>query len=575
MDIARLRTDVLILGAGGAGLFAALHAHQADPSLDITIAVKGLLGKCGCTRMVQGGYNVALAPGDSIERHFMDTIEGGKWLPNQDLAWTLVNGAITRIHELENELGCFFDRNPDGTIHQKAFAGQTFDRTVHKGDLTGIEIVSRLAEQVWARGIRRLEEHRAIDFIAARDGDLAGVLLIDIRSGEPLFVQARAVLLATGGGPTMYRFHTPSGDKSCDGLAMALRAGLPLRDMEMVQFHPTGLLAGVDTRMTGTVLEEGLRGAGGYLLNGDGERFMRDYDPREERATRDIVSRAIFAEMRAGRTTPNGGVWISMAHLGPDNVRRQFKGMVERCADCGFDLAGGRVEVVPTAHYMMGGVEFATDCTTGRDGLYVAGEDSGGVHGANRLGGNGVANSTVFGGIAGDAIAQSLRRRAAWREPDADAVAASLDGARLPLAAGRGHGVDLETIRERLYATMWDDAGIVRDAECLARAHTELHELRGELARYRLPETARDPSFNLTWHDWLNLANLVAVSQAIVRAAQARENSRGAHFRADFAQPGDLASSTYTRVRDGGGGALTVEAVPVVFTRVRPGESLV
>ncbi|HJU23547.1 MAG TPA: FAD-binding protein, partial [Casimicrobiaceae bacterium] len=191
MNIRRLRTDVLILGAGGAGLFAALHAHQANPALDITIAVKGLLGKCGCTRMVQGGYNVALAAGDSVERHFMDTIEGGKWLPNQELAWTLVTGAITRIRELENELGCFFDRNPDGTIHQKAFAGQTFDRTVHKGDLTGIEIVSRLAEQVWARGIRRLEEHRALDLTSSRDGALSGVLMIDIRSGEPLFVQAK------------------------------------------------------------------------------------------------------------------------------------------------------------------------------------------------------------------------------------------------------------------------------------------------------------------------------------------------------------------------------------------------
>src|SRR6476469_1121392 len=239
-----LDTDILILGAGGAGLFAALHAKRAAPELDVTIAVKGLLGKCGCTRMVQGGYNVALAPGDSVD--------GGKWLNDQDLAWLLVTQAQVRIRELENELGCFFDRNPDGTIHQKAFAGQTFDRTVHKGDLTGIEIVSRLAEQVWARGIRRLEEHRAIDFIAARDGGLAGVLLIDVRSGAPLFVQAHAVLLATGGGPTMYRFHTPSGDKSCDGLAMALRFGLPLRDMEMVQFHPTGLLAGPPTRMTGT-----------------------------------------------------------------------------------------------------------------------------------------------------------------------------------------------------------------------------------------------------------------------------------------------------------------------------------
>ncbi|MEK7361057.1 MAG: FAD-binding protein, partial [Pseudomonadota bacterium] len=222
-----LSTDILILGSGGAGLFAALHAHQADAALDITVAVKGLLGKCGCTRMVQGGYNVALAAGDSVERHFMDTIEGGKWLPDQDLAWKLVTLAVERIHELENELGCFFDRNPDGSIHQKAFAGQTFDRTVHKGDLTGIEIINRLAEQVWARKIKRLEEHRAVALVKSKDGGaLAGVLMIDMRTGEFAFVRAKAMLLATGGGPTMYKYHTPSGDKSCDGLAMALRAGL-------------------------------------------------------------------------------------------------------------------------------------------------------------------------------------------------------------------------------------------------------------------------------------------------------------------------------------------------------------
>src|SRR6186713_1154275 len=319
-------TDVLVLGAGGAGLFAALHAFDANPSLHVTVAVKGLLGKCGCTRMVQGGYNVAIAAADSIERHFMDTIDGGKWLPNQDLAWLLVNGAVERIHELENELGCFFDRNPDGTVHQKAFAGQTFDRTVHKGDLTGIEIINRLAEQVWARRIQRLEEHRAVEFIKNKAGDaLAGVLMIDVRTGEFVFVQAQAVLLGTGGGPTMYKYHTPSGDKTCDGMAMALRAGLTLRDMEMVQFHPTGLLAGPGTRMTGTVLEEGLRGAGGYLLDGSRERFMSRYDSRNERATRDVVSRAIFAEMREGRSTPNGGVYLAMAHLGPAEVRRQFK----------------------------------------------------------------------------------------------------------------------------------------------------------------------------------------------------------------------------------------------------------
>src|SRR5437868_15126321 len=322
-----IKTDILILGSGGAGLFAALHAHQKNPNLSITVAVKGLLGKCGCTRMVQGGYNVALAAGDSVERHFMDTIEGGKWLPDQDLAWTLVNVAVERIHELENELGCFFDRNPDGTIHQKAFAGQTFDRTVHKGDLTGIEIINRLAERVWRDGARRLEDHRALELVPAADGSgLCGVLMLDMRTGDPLFVRARATRLATGGGPTMYLYHTPSGDKACDGLAMALRAGLPLRDMEMVQFHPTGLLAGAATRMTGTVLEEGLRGSGGWLTDATGERFMAAYDPRGERATRDIVCRSIIDRIRKGHASPNGGVYIEMAHLGPDRVRREFKG---------------------------------------------------------------------------------------------------------------------------------------------------------------------------------------------------------------------------------------------------------
>src|SRR3984957_7803268 len=326
--IERLTTDILILGSGGAGLFAALHAHRADPSLDVTVATKGLLGKCGCTRMVQGGYNVALHKGDSIERHFMDTIEGGKWLPHQELAWTLVTRAVERVRELENEIGCFFDRNPDGSLHGKAFAGQTFDRTVHKGDLTGIEIINRVMEQVWKRtSIRKNEDHRAVGLIPAKDGGgLAGVLMIDVRTGALRFVQARAVLMATGGGPTMYRYHTPSGDKSMDGLAMALRAGLPLRDMEMVQFHPTGLLAGEDTRMTGTVLEEGLRGAGGFLTDRSGERFMLAYDEKAERATRDIVSRAIQDRIRSGYASPHGGVYIEMGHLGPANVRRDFKG---------------------------------------------------------------------------------------------------------------------------------------------------------------------------------------------------------------------------------------------------------
>lgn len=570
MTLKRVRTDILILGSGGAGLFAALHAHDADPTLSITIAVKGLLGKCGCTRMVQGGYNVALAAGDSVERHFMDTIEGSKWLANQDLAWTLVTKAVERVHELENELGCFFDRNPDGSVHQKAFAGQTFDRTVHKGDLTGIEIINRLAEQVWARKIERLEEHRAIELIRTADGTaLAGVLMIDMRSGEFVLVEARAVLLATGGGPTMYRYHTPSGDKSCDGMAMALRAGLALRDMEMVQFHPTGLLAGTHTRMTGTVLEEGLRGAGGYLLNGAGERFMHGYDPNGERATRDIVSRAMYSEMRAGRVTPNGGVYLQMHHLGPDNVRRQFKGMVDRCADCGFDLAGGRVEVVPTAHYMMGGLMFDADCTTALKGLFAAGEDTGGVHGANRLGGNGVANSTVFGGIAGETMAAWVRANPQWRAPDMDAAERAMAVSEAPFRVAAGN---TEGVREALLDCMWDDVGILRGGERLRRAIGRLSELDAELDRTGVAGSGRD--YNMSWHDWLDLKSLIAVSRAIATAALARENSRGAHFREDFPEAGDLATSSFTVARRRGE-AIEIAHERVQFTRVKPGQSLV
>ncbi len=572
-----IATDILILGSGGAGLFAALHAKRGAPGLKVTIAVKGLLGKCGCTRMVQGGYNVALAPGDSVERHFMDTIEGGKWLPDQELAWTLVTKAIERVHELENEIGCFFDRNPDGSVHQKAFAGQTFDRTVHKGDLTGIEIINRLAEHVWSAGIERLEEHRAIEIVRSRDGDrVAGVVMIDMRAGELVLVRARAVLLATGGGPTMYRYHTPSGDKSCDGMAMALRAGLTLRDMEMVQFHPTGLLAGPGTRMTGTVLEEGLRGAGGYLLNGARERFVQRHDPRGERATRDIVSRAMFAEMRAGRTSPQGGLYIVMKHLGPEKVRAQFKGMVDRCRDCGFDLAAGEVEVVPTAHYMMGGVEFGRDATTALEGLFAAGEDTGGVHGANRLGGNGVANSTVFGAIAGDTMARWTRSAGALREPDARAVQAARDRAQFPVGKPVG---GIETIREELYTVMWDDVGIVRSAEGLARARGKLAGLRAALAA--TGTGASDLRYNLTWHDWLNLDSLITVSGAILEAADARRESRGAHFREDFPGTGDLARSSFSRVRSIGSheaasaDRFEVGFQPVAFTRVRPGQSLI
>ena len=569
-DIDRHNTDILILGSGGAGLFAALHAEQsAPPGTRVTVAAKGLIGKCGCTRMVQGGYNVALGHGDSVERHFMDTIHGGKWLPDQDMAWKLCEQAIVRIRELENEVGCFFDRAPDGQLHYKAFAGQTADRTVHKGDLTGIEIINRLMEQVLSRPIERLQEHRAIGLIPTRDRRaIAGVLFIDMRTGKFRFVRARTVMMGTGGGPTMYKYHTPCGDKTMDGLAMALRLGLPLRDMEMVQFHPTGLLAGDHTRMTGTVLEEGLRGAGGQLLNAHGERFMFTYDQRGERATRDVVSRGIYAEMRKNNMSDEGGVFISMAHLGPDHVRKKFRGMVKRCADSGFDLAAGKVEVVPTAHYFMGGVVVDTDTRTEIEGLYVAGEDAGGAHGSNRLGGNGVANSTVYGGVAGDTMSMDICKMGSMRDPDEQILTAEIERARQPFAKKAG---PVQPLRHKLQEAMWEDIGVIRTAAGMERGLKRIATIRQELLETGVDESTL--AFNLTWHDWLNMASLTEVSEVIGKAGLARENSRGAHYREDFPEQGELETSYFTLAR-AQESHVEVNREPVQFTIVKPGETI-
>jgi succinate dehydrogenase/fumarate reductase flavoprotein subunit len=527
-----INTDILILGSGGAGLFAALHAYDIDPDATILIGVKGLLGKSGCTRMVQGGYNAVLHPSDSLDQHFRDTVEGGGYLNDQELAWTLVKTAPERIRELENRMGCFFDRNPDGTIHQKAFAGQSYDRTVHRGDLTGIEIMTRLMEQVLRRNIPTLEDHRAIELLQTPSGDgVAGALLVDIRRGTFLVVRAKATLLATGAGPTMYKIMAPSAEKTTDGLAMAYRIGARFIDMEMVQFHPTGLLVG-DSGMSGTVLEEGLRGAGGHLFNGRLERYMEKYDPvRLERSTRDVVSRSSYLEIIAGRGSPHGGVYIDMSHLGASFVEQNFPGMVERCRDVGFDLAREPVEVSPTAHYLMGGVRIDTACRTNLDGLFVAGEDSAGVHGANRLGGNGVACSTVFGGIAGDRMAAYIEGKRVPEVVDVQ-IRAVIDRIMAPF--DRCSGGDVYILRDELKVLMWEKAGLVRSASDLESAQKALAAIRARAQHVRV---SGSPRLNAEWQEWLNLDSLLTVSDMIVASALQRKESRGAHYRSDYPEP--------------------------------------
>jgi fumarate reductase flavoprotein subunit len=561
--IERLETDVLVLGAGGAGLTAALHAHDRAPALSITVAVKGLLGRAGCTRMVQGGYNAVLAAPDSLEAHVLDTLRGGGWINDQELVWTLVTEAPGRVLELEARYGCFFDRTPDGRIHQKPFAGQSHDRTIHKGDLTGIEIMNRLAEQVWARpAIRALEEQRAVALLQDGQGRVGGALLLGLRDGRFTAVHSRATLLATGGGPTMYRVFACSADKSADGIALAYRAGAVLRDMEMVQFHPTGLVV-PGSLMTGALLEEGLRGAGGRLLNGAGERFMARYDPeRMERSTRDLVARACFLEVQAGRGTPNGGVWIDVSHLGARRVERDFRGMVRRCRDFGRDLAREPVEVGPTAHFTMGGVVIDPGCRTGIEGLFAAGEDSGGVHGANRLGGNGVAESTVFGGIAGDVMADWVAGRP---RPAVSPAALEEAAGRVTARLGGTGAEELYRIQAELRDCMWEQVGLVREEAGLAAALGRLAELGERLGRVRVPG---GPAYNLAWQDRLNVESMLLAAELVTRSALARTESRGSHFRRDHPEPGPELYSVRLRCEAAGP---RVWAEPVRLSRYRPG----
>jgi len=567
VEFEEITTDVAIIGSGGAGLLCAIHVHDADPGLDITIISKGAVGRSGCTRLVQGGYNAVLNPKDTLDAHFDDTLAGGKFLNDQELAWTLVNDAPNVIRELETRVGCFFDRTPDGHIKQKAFAGQSFDRTVHRGDLTGIEIMSRLRDQMFRIGPRELEDVRALDILFAPDGSVAGVTCLDVQRGRFIVVRSRVVVVATGGAATMYRISAPAREKTGDGVAMCMRAGLQLRDMEMMQFHPTGLLAG-ESRLTGSVLEEGLRGAGAYLINALGERYMKRYDPVNlERATRDVVARAGYLEITEGRGTPAGGVFIDISHLGVAEVERRFPGMVERTRQIGSDLARGPVEVSPAAHFHMGGVIIDTDCRTSVDGLLVAGEDAGGVHGANRLGGNGVAESTVYGCRAGNTAARVARERS-HAAIDRHAVAASLNPAVLPLT--RGQGVTPFDITQKLKDAMWEGCGVVRSREGLEATRLKLDSLEDQLDNVSVPGVA---IFNPAWQEALDLGNQMTVARAVVESALLREETRGSHARSDFPERKDDEWLRYLVLQQTSPRVLEITSRPVEFTRRSPSAS--
>lgn len=554
--------DILILGGGGAALYAAIKAYDANPNLKIILASKGLIGKSGCTRMVQGGYNVVLNPEDSFEKHYEDTLRGGGLINDQELAWALVTEAPNRIIELENKFGCYFDRNDDGTIHQRALAGQSFNRTVHSGDLTGIELMNRLLEQVLVRDIKKLSEVRGVDLLFDSNHEkVTGAILIEHSTGNLIQINSRAVLLATGGAAPLYKFTPASLEKSGDGLAMAYRAGAEMVDMEMMQFHPTGLIAG-NSVMTGTVLEEGLRGAGGHLLNINGERFMANYDSAKmERSTRDRVSRSSFMEIRAGRGTPQGGVFLDVRHLGKEFLMKSSPGMYKRCLSVGYDMARDPIQVTPTSHFQMGGVRIDKFCKTSVEGLYAAGEDAGGVHGANRLGGNGVAESIVFGGIAGEAMVNGLADIPKVKNSRSENLN-DVIGKFKP----KSGSVSPFQLRKELGDMAWDQIGIIRSHNSIEIAIQALYEFQEKLNYVMIPENRSSDS---ALHERMNLENLITVAKLIATSALLRTESRGSHYREDFPETSpDGLYNVY--LKNVGDGSIFHEKRPVNFTRKKP-----
>lgn len=563
-----VQADLLIIGMGAAAEMAALYAHDANPSLKILIATKALRGKGGCSRMVQGGFNVVLHPMDSHEKHFMDTLKGGQYINNQDLAYTLVSEATATIKEMETKFGCFFDRNPDGTIHQKPFAGQSYDRTVHKGDLTGIEIMSRLTEQVSKRDIPVLEECRAVELLLDDSGrECVGALLFDMRRGEFVIAEAAATLVATGGGPTQYRFHAPGPEKSVDGLGMLYRAGVRMMDMEMIQFHPTGLII-PGSVVAGALLEEGLRGAGAHLFNGKGERYMQRYAPETaERATRDVVSRSSYIEMSSGNACPEGGVHIQASHLGPDFVLKNFPGMAERCRQFGYDLANGRVPISPTAHFVMGGAAVDLNGQTSLQRLFVAGEDAGGVHGANRLGGNGICESCVLGRQVGKALSKHLKNGGRSLAPSRrDQVNEIVDCLSAPLR--RSKGPSPFDLRKRIQELNWNKVGVVRSGAGLTEALAEIDHIAAEAAAMSVTGSA---IYNMMYTTAVDLLSMIDVSRMVAVSALAREETRGAHSRSDFPKQRDEYGLFNSYLRRGDRGP-EIEKVPVRFSRKSLGE---
>jgi fumarate reductase (CoM/CoB) subunit A len=521
--------DVLVIGSGGAGCRAAIEARKKG--LNIIIVSKGLSFKSGCTTLAEGGYNAAFGyvdEEDSTEAHFKDTLKGGAYLNDPELVRILVTEAPRRLEELES-FGALFDRQESGQLNQRPFGGQTFRRTCFQGDRTGHEMMMALKEEVLRQDIETIEEVLITSLITnPLDGSVMGACGISLKTTDFIIFQAKSTILASGGAGWMYPVTSNAMQKTGDGFALAYQVGADLLDMEQVQFHPTGMLYPESRR--GVLITEAVRGEGGRLFNSKGERFMNKYDPRGELATRDVVARAIYREIIQGRGTERGGVYLDVTHLPPDIIEEKLETMLQQFLDVGIDIRGEPMEVAPTAHHFMGGARINEKGETTVKNLFAAGEVTGGVHGANRLGGNALADTQVFGRRAGNAAAKNALKKQDGNNKDIVMEQAAIERKRIQLLFKDGKYYPFE-IRKELQEVMWKNVAIIRNQEGLKTAITRIKELKDMLAQVKVPCI---DVYNKDLQDVLEAEKLLEIALLTAESALIREESRGAHYRDDY-----------------------------------------
>lgn len=526
-------TDVLVIGAGGAGMRAAIEA--ADGGAKVILLGKTLLGKAH-TVMAEGGINAALGnrdPEDNWKVHFKDTMLEGQLLNDWKMVEAMTKQAPDVIRELEH-YGALFDRNPKGKVMQRAFGGHSFRRTCHIGDRTGLEIMQVLMAEVRKReNIKNLEEV-IITKVARNSNHVTGAVGISLRTGKQVVINCKAVILATGGHARIYRRSTNAWETVGDGYALALDAGAALQDMEMVQFHPTGMVfpKGVE----GILVTESVRGEGGILLNAKGERFMEKYDPKKmELSTRDIVSRAVFNEIKKGNGTKRRGVWLDISHKSKHFIHKKLPKMIDKFRDfADVDITKEKMEVAPTAHYAMGGVRVDADtCQSNVKGLFACGEISAGVHGANRLGGNSLIDILVFGRITGKHAAFYCRNK---KETNVNPYIIEKERERVSIPLENDKGIRPIVLKKELQKVMWADVGIIRDKETLTKALKKIQSIKEKLNQVYVYDSK---SYNHDWVQYLDVMAMIPTCEAVIQSALLRKESRGAHYRSDFPDKND------------------------------------